>query len=209
MCAKSDHRKTRCESSWEPDPPSPFPPARLFCGCFSAFAELLAEVKPRLEAIGGPIIRASELLDFPETRAYAPTMGHDIKRIFYVFGGLCAQDCLAAVKKQTDRLEAEVRQQREWPVARPINLDPGIVTEGHVVLASTRDRGHRIPRADGIYEEITLLYFDGAFQPLFWTYEDFRRPACIAFFEEVRKDFLTETRSLRRRYQEAERDEKS
>ncbi|HAK96085.1 MAG TPA: hypothetical protein DCM87_14105 [Planctomycetes bacterium] len=179
---------------------SPFPPARLFCGCFSAFPELLAGIEPRLEALWGPVLRRSALLAFPDTRLYAPTMGRGLSRIFYVFGGLFAQDCLPAAKRAACALEEEIARAATRPVARPINLDPGLVSEGRLVLASTKDRGHRLPREGGVFEEITLLFFEGAFQPLLWTYPDFRAPEVRAFFEAVRAEFLDETREVRKRY---------
>ncbi len=178
---------------------SPFPPARLFCGCFSAFPDLLAGIGPRLEALWGPIARRSAPLEFPDTRLYAPAMGRGLTRIFYVFGGLFPQDCLPAAKRAACALEEEIAREASWPVPRPINLDPGLVSEGRLVLASTKDRGHRLPRADGVYEEITLLFFEGAFQPLLWTYPDFRAPDVRAFFEQVRAEFLGETREIRKR----------
>ncbi len=180
---------------------SPFPPARFFCGCFSAFPELLDRVAPRLEALWGPIARKSPALPFPETRLYTPTMGSGLTRIFYVFKGLFPQDCLPGAKRAACALEEEIAREAAWPVARPINLDPGLVSEGRLVLGSTKDRGHRLPRANGVYEEITLLFFEGAFQPLLWTYPDFRAPEVRAFFEDVRAEFLEETREIRKRYQ--------
>ncbi len=198
MCEKSDPRKKPCERS----PSGEFPPARLFCGCFSRFEELLNEVRPLLEEIGGPVSKTSDIFPFPETRLYEPTMGRDLKRIFYVFDRLQPQDCLAAIKQRTCTIEEEIAGSQRWPVKRPINLDPGLVSEGRLVLASTKDRGHRLPRAHGIYEEITLLYFNGAFRPLLWTYPDFKSEPCLAFFEAVREEYLNETRHVRRQIQQ-------
>jgi hypothetical protein len=132
-------------------------------------------------------------------------MGHNLKRIFYVFAPLYPQDCLASVKAEACELEEEVARSRAWQVRRPLNLDPGLLTEGRVVLASTKDRGHRLPRANGIYEEITLLFHDGAFQPLMWTYPDWRSAAYRKFFEDVRREFMVETRSERERFRERAR----
>jgi hypothetical protein len=125
-------------------------------------------------------------------------MGQGLKRVFHVFGGLHPQDCLAGVKRRAGEIEAEVAGGGRWPVERPLNLDPGLLTVEHIVLASTKDRGHRLPRADGIFEEITLLYFNGAFQPLLWTYTDWRSAEYHEFFELIRAEFLAETRALRR-----------
>lgn len=198
MSEKSDPRGRPCEGSSTPEAGLSFPPGRLFCGCFSGFPELLFEIKPRLEAIWGQTCKQSRLLDFPETKFYERTMGHNLKRIFYVFSRLCPQDCLAEVKVRSGELEEEITRSRSWAVTRPINLDPGLLTECRVVLASTKERAHRLPRADGVYEEIALLYFDAAFRPLPWTYPDYRSSAYIEFFEEVRREYLAETRTVRK-----------
>lgn len=204
MCEKSEPRgKLSTRSCSGPDDPA-FPPARLFCGCFSAFEELFDPAGERLAEIFGPILKKSPIFDFPETRVYGPTMGRDLKRIFFVFKNLYPQDGLSEAKKKTCALEEEIRRSRKWPVPRPINLDPGLVAEARLVLASTKDRAHRLPRADGIYEEITLIFFEGSFRPLMWTYPDFRNPDYHRFFEEVRREYLAETREIRRRFHEGE-----
>ena len=46
-------------------------------------------------------------------------------------------------------IEAGLAARRAWPVARPFNIDPGLMTDARVVLATTKDRGHRIYRGDG------------------------------------------------------------
>jgi hypothetical protein len=54
------------------------------------------------------------------------------------------------------------------------------------VLASTKDHAHRIYLADGIYAEVTLAFRGGAWQPLDWTYPDYRRADFQAFFTKCR-----------------------
>lgn len=202
MCEKSDLHRKPLKNSWKIET-SDFPPARLFCGCFSQYPDLLDGIQDRLSPLFGPVIHKSRHFDFPDTRLYGPAMGAGLKKVFYVFQGLAAQDCLGKVKQATCQLEETIAQEGRWPVPRPINLDPGLVTEGHIVLASTKDRGHRLPRTEGIFEEITLLYFNGAFQPLMWTYQDFQDPEYHAFFAEVRKTFLQESKHLRKQHRAA------
>ena len=60
---------------------------------------------------------------------------------------------------------------------RSVNLDPGMLTLGRLMLASTKDNAQRIPLRDGIYAEITLLYRKGKFEALPWTYPDYRSAA--------------------------------
>ncbi len=201
MCAKSEARKKTSKKLQETtDFSSPFPPAWLFCGCFSGFPHLLHDIRGKLERRWGPVAAVSPVFNFPDTRLYRASMGTGLKRIFYVFDSFFTQDCLAEVKQETGRIEAEIAEKGSWPVQRPINLDPGLLTEGHIVLASTKERGHRLPRRNGIYEEITLLFFNGAFQTLMWTYTDWQSEEYRSFFHDMRKEFLEKSRTIRKRY---------
>ncbi len=56
-----------------------------------------------------------------------------------------------------------------------------------VVLASTKDRRHRIYLRDGIFAEECLYYDKHAWQGRPWTYPDYLRSDYHAFLSEVRK----------------------
>jgi hypothetical protein len=73
------------------------------------------------------------------------------------------------------------------PDERPLNLDPGYITLAKLVLASTKDHAHRIYLSQGIYAEITLNYRAGSWQPLPWTYPDYRRSDFQEFFTNCRE----------------------
>jgi hypothetical protein len=49
----------------------------------------------------------------------------------------------------------------QWPEPRPLNLDPGYLTEAKLVLATTKDRNHRLYLDRGIFAEVTLCYQRG------------------------------------------------
>jgi len=74
-------------------------------------------------------------------------------------------------------------------VTRPLNLDPGYLTEAKLVLASTKDHAHRIYLGRGIYAEVTLHYQNGRWQSHDWTYPDFQRPDYHLFFSQCRDFF--------------------
>jgi hypothetical protein len=74
-------------------------------------------------------------------------------------------------------------------VARPLNLDPGYLTEAKLVLASTKDHAHRIYLSQGIYAEVTLSFRRGHWRHHDWTYPDYRRDDYHAFFTQCRDYF--------------------
>ncbi|MDH5186329.1 MAG: DUF4416 family protein, partial [candidate division WOR-3 bacterium] len=73
---------------------------------------------------------------------------------------------------------------------RRINLDPGILTLAKLVLATTKNYYHRIYLGKGIFAEVTLIYRNKQFEPLAWTYPDYRTDTAIDFFQQVRNALL-------------------
>ena len=74
-------------------------------------------------------------------------------------------------------------------VVRPINIDPGYVSMTKLVLASTKNREHRIYLRDGIYAEVTLAFRDQDWQPMPWTYADYQRRDVRDFLKLARSRF--------------------
>ena len=73
---------------------------------------------------------------------------------------------------------------------RKINIDPGFISHGRVMLATTKGTGFRIPLKDGIYTELTLYYARGEWQKLPWTYRDYQSEKVQEFLTKVRKKYL-------------------
>ncbi|MCP4363859.1 MAG: DUF4416 family protein [Planctomycetes bacterium] len=143
----------------------------------------------KLEKEFGPINLASEVFPFNTTDHYEKEMGSDIKRKFVSFERLIEPDGLAAIKVATNRME-EAFSVAYPSVSRPINLDPGYIGGGKLVLATTKDYAHRIYLGEGIYAEVTLRYMGGRFVPLPWTYTDYKTIECHAFLSRVRGRYL-------------------
>ena len=57
------------------------------------------------------------------------------------------------------------------------------------ILATCKDRSHRIPLKDGIYGETTLIYQDHDFQALPWTYADYRSDEIRAILRSFRDTY--------------------
>ncbi|MCI0332127.1 MAG: DUF4416 family protein [Planctomycetes bacterium] len=134
----------------------------------------------------GPVALVSEAYRFTETEYYTATMGPDLRKQFLAFQWLMDPGNLAYVKRQTNEWEALYASMGRHPEPRPVNLDPGYITPAKLVLASTKDHAHRIYLRDGIYAEITLTYRQRKWQPMEWTYPDYRRDDYQKFFTQCR-----------------------
>jgi hypothetical protein len=99
----------------------------------------------------------------------------------------------------TNDLEAELAGKKTYPEVRPLNLDPGILTLGKFLLATTKDQAHRIYLRDGIYAEVTLRFQDGKYEPWPWTYGDYREPALLAFLKETRSWYRAQKKGSKSR----------
>jgi hypothetical protein len=73
---------------------------------------------------------------------------------------------------------------------RTVNLDPGYLCAGKLVLATTKNQQHRLYLGQGIYGEVALRFRAGAWQPWEWTYPDYRSPEYAQVFAEIRRLFM-------------------
>ena len=162
-------------------------PMLLVVAAFGRRSEALRWGRDRLERAYGPIALAGEPFAFTHTTYYEPTMGPGLTKQLLAFRDLVASDCLPAVKLHTNALEAELAATGTFSETRPLNLDPGILTLGKFMLATTKDQAHRIYLRDGIFAEVTLRFEAGAFEPWPWTYADYREPAVRSFLKEARE----------------------
>jgi hypothetical protein len=159
-------------------------PVLLIIAAFSRHLEALDWAEGRLPAALGPIAQRSPDFVFDQTCYYESTMGAGLRKRFLVFRDLVGAEQLAGIKLQTNELELAAAE--NWSEARPLNLDPGLLSLGKFMLATTKDQAHRIYLRDGIYAEVTLHFQDHAFHPWPWTYADYREPVVLAFLKEAR-----------------------
>lgn len=167
-------------------------PAPVLCiiAATSRYEAAIHWTRSQCESRYGPLSLLSELFDFTETDYYVSTMGDQLKKQFLAFEQLIDPAELAAIKCQTNAWEAMYAANGQHPEPRPLNLDPGYITPAKLVLASTKDHAHRIYLRDGIYAEITLTWRQRKWQPMEWTYPDYRRDDYQQFFTECREWLL-------------------
>ena len=124
-------------------------------------------------------------------------MGAGLKKVLLAYERLIDPKRLVDLKHQTNDWEDEYQRIADHPEARPLNLDPGYVTHAKLVLATTKDRDHRIYLGRGIFAEVTLHFQRGrGWIPREWTYADYR--------SEGYHDFLTRCRAYLRGRNRAE-----
>jgi hypothetical protein len=162
----------------------------LLIAASTRYADALDWARQRCCDHHGPIALTSDAFDFTETEYYAATMGSDLKKLFLAFERLIDPATLPDIKRQANEWEAEYAALATHTEPRPLNLDPGYITPAKLVLASTKDHAHRIYLRDGIYAEITLAYRERRWQPLEWTYPDYRRNDFQEFFTQCRNHLL-------------------
>ncbi len=161
-----------------------FPHEMLIIGLLSTDAAMRDDAKARLEELYGPSRYAAESLPFHYTSYYDEEMGGDIWRDFLFFDTLIDPSRIAEVKIATNELEERYRVDG----GRRVNLDPGLLSLGKLILASTKDNAQRIPLSRGIYGEITLIYKKKRFQPLPWTYPDYRSEEYQNILRKMREE---------------------
>jgi len=166
--------------------PDGTPRVLLLLPAFSCYPEALDWAREKAEQQFGPVALASERFPFVETTYYHAAMGEDLQKCFLVFERLIDPATLPAIKRMTIAWEEEYRAMTDHPVDRPLNLDPGYITEAKVVLATTKNRDHRIYLSDGIFAEVTLFYRGKRWQSREWTYRNYQRDDYQRFFTECR-----------------------
>lgn len=164
-------------------------PVNLVCPTLAAREEWLEAARTALEVEFGPVDMESETWEWTFSRYYEDEMGGPLLRRMFGFRDLVLPDTIVGIKLTTNRLEGELAERLTGSPARPVNLDPGYVSESKMVLATTKDYSHRIYLRDGIYAESTLRWRSGTFEPWEWTYNDYRTDGYRAFFGDVREQY--------------------
>jgi hypothetical protein len=128
----------------------------------------------------------TEIMPFDFTDYYREEMGKGLTRFWCAGGRLVPATVLADYKLAGVALETRWRSGG----GRRVNLDPGYVSTLQMVLATTKQLPPAVYLGKGIYALVELIYRDGAFCSLPWTYPDYRKAATEGLFEPFRAHFL-------------------
>ena len=134
----------------------------------------------------GEVWLKTPVFDFNHTSFYNATMGNGIRKQLFAFEQPIDPGKLPAIKNSSNAIEKAYEGLQSYDVQRPINIDPGYVTEAKLILATIKDRDHRVYLGEGIYGEVTLAYYGKKWNPSRWTYPDYTSPENLDFVEKCR-----------------------
>lgn len=166
--------------------PRPPNPAKLVIGVFLKDKNLIELLENELIAEFGPVDIISQWFLFDYTSYYAPEMGSPLFRKMFVFKKLIEQASLSQIKIFTNELEARF----SINCKRTVNIDPGFMLHEKFVLATGKNYSHRIYIGNNIYADLTLIYQNGEFKTLPWTYPDYADEKMLTFLEKVRDKYV-------------------
>ena len=169
-----------------------FEKEKLIMGVIYHDKEILDKAMSILASEFGEIEAVSEEFSFSEefSTYYDNEIGGEGFRRIYSFKELVDPARQADIKIRTNEIEAEFSINGN----RKINLDPGFINHGRLMLPTTKETGFRVPLKNGIYTELTLFWARGGWQKFPWSYRDYQSERVQKFITEVRKSYLAERR---------------
>ncbi|EMB18331.1 DUF4416 family protein [Rhodopirellula europaea] len=161
-------------------------PVVRFCAVISRHQEARQWAKQRLAERWGELGEKGESSPFEAGGFYQPEMGDGLTKELIGIAQFADPAGLADWKNVTNEWESEYASLSDHPEPRPLNLDPGYVSQAKLVLATIKDRDHRIYLRDGIFAEVTLNYVGGRWIHHRWSYPDYRTETVARFAANCR-----------------------
>jgi hypothetical protein len=158
-------------------------PVLYFASLIFADEKTAFSAEKELERIFGAILEKSPPVPFQHSDYYAGEMGQDLFRFFLLFAPLSEREELATAKLATNGIEGRLGNEGK----RRVNIDPGYLALEHVILATTKGFSHRVYLGRGIFADLTLMYRNGSYKPLEWTYPDYGSSPMITMFNGWRE----------------------
>jgi len=169
-------------------------PVKLISSIFSNNKNFLNTSIEELSDQLGIIDYISEFMSFDYTDYYEKEMGASLVRRFISFENLVRPESLPDVKHITDKIEKGLSREGK----RQVNIDPGYLSQAHLILATGKGYTHRPYLRDGIYADLTLIYRDNTFQSLDWTYPDYSGKEITGMLSTIRKKYIIQLRQLKK-----------
>jgi hypothetical protein len=144
-----------------------------------------------LEEILGRIEYRGQDHPFDYTDYYEGEMGPQLRRMIVAFSRLGSPLEIVEIKLATAGMEMRFAQGG----SRRVNIDPGYMDYHKVVLASFKEGPQKIYIGKGVYADPVLLFQNGFFEPLPWSFPDFKAGLYTSDFMAIRKIYKIGRRS--------------
>jgi hypothetical protein len=166
--------------------PRPVDSAKLLMSAIYKDGDVLKSVLGVLSENYGGIDFISAQIPFHYTDYYAEEMGAPLVRRFIFFDMLIRPESLPDIKLLTNNVEDTFSVGGK----RHVNIDPGYISQAHLILATGKGYTHRPYLRDGIYADLTLMYRGKSFHSLPWTYPDYSEKPFIEMLNRIRSRYL-------------------
>lgn len=176
-----------------------FEKEKLIVGVIYNDMEVYEQALSMLTNAFGEIDGESERFSFSKDFSdyYDEELGGEGLRVIFSFKELVDASRQAEIKEMTNQMERILSENGN----RRINLDPGFINHGRLMLATTKNAGFRIPLKNGIYTELTLFWAKGEWHKLPWSYRDYQSEKVQKFITEVRKRYLAQRKEIKSKEQ--------
>lgn len=161
-------------------------PAKLIVGLLFRDFDLQVRAISALCDRFGPLDFITQAALFTYTTYYDQEMGPGIYRQVLSFLQLVSPGTLPDIKAFTNELETRFSKEGR----RQVNIDPGILSEERIILATGKNFTHRIYLRNGVYADLTLIFQKGAYRGLPWTYPDYMEPTLLHYFAVLRQKLM-------------------
>lgn len=168
--------------------------SKYFLAVASAHRHPDDALRHRLEHLFGSLEITGTVYSFSQfSDYYDAELGGKVWKYLIGFETLLPSESLVEIKHRVERLQWETARSSANGLAREFNLDPGYVNAWQMVLATVKNRSHRLYLGEGVYGEVTLQFRKGEFHPLPWTYPDYREAPVLLYAAYLRRRYLEQT----------------
>lgn len=166
-------------------------PVKLFLGFLYSTNGPIEEAIQAIDLEIGKIDYRSSAFPFDQTDFYKEEMGEGLQRIFVSIERWIHPGELIGVKKTVGLIEDRFRVNGK----RTVNIDPGYLDFTKVVLASHKTGGQKLYIQDDVFIDLVLYYHKNRYEPLPWSFPDFKSGIYDGVWNEIRSIYKKERRT--------------
>ncbi|NBV42928.1 DUF4416 family protein [bacterium] len=157
------------------------PPYGIVIGILSQVNLDWTPIRDEITAIFGKIETESQVIPFTSDY-YAGEMGGPLHKQWLGIIPHEYKTQLSIYKYESGAIENRYKVDGN----RQFNIDPGILFPHNLLLLSTKNYAHRIPISAQIFAEVELIRKKSRWEPLQWTYPDYKTSEFIQFANDFR-----------------------